>query len=96
MRLPLASLPEGGRAEVEYAGEPTEVVRTEAGVVARSLLCSHFGCRVEWRPGGAALPLPLPRGPLRRGGEARRRPPNRPLRRVRAEVVGADVVIGEP
>jgi len=96
VRLPLASLPEGGRAEVEYAGEPTEVVRTGAGVVARTLLCSHFGCRVEWRGAERRYRCPCHEGLFDAEGKPVAGPPNRPLRRVRAEVVGADVVIGEP
>jgi cytochrome b6-f complex iron-sulfur subunit len=96
VRLPLASLPEGGRTEVEYAGEPTEVVRTGAGVVARSLLCSHFGCRVEWRPAERRYYCPCHGGLFDAEGRPLAGPPNRPLRPVRADVVGADVLIGEP
>jgi len=96
VRLPLSSVPPGGRAEVEYAGEPTEVVRTEAGVVARTLLCSHFGCRVQWRPAERRYHCPCHEGLFDSEGKPLAGPPNRPLRRVRAEVAGAEIVIGEP
>jgi nitrite reductase/ring-hydroxylating ferredoxin subunit len=96
VRLPLASLPQGGRAEVEYAGEPTEVARTEAGVAARSLLCSHFGCRVEWRPAERRYHCPCHEGLFDAEGSPVAGPPNRPLRRVRAEVSGAFIQLGEP
>ena len=49
VRIPLAELPVGGRRTVMYAGAPVDVLRTETGVVARSLLCTHFGCFVAWR-----------------------------------------------
>jgi Rieske Fe-S protein len=96
VRLPLASLPEGRRAEVEYAGEPVEVQRTEAGVVARSLLCSHFGCRVEWQGAEQRYHCPCHEGLYDSEGRPIAGPPNRPLRRLRVEVVGGVVVIGEP
>jgi Rieske Fe-S protein len=72
------------------------VVRTEAGVVARSLLCSHFGCRVEWREAERRYHCPCHEGLFDAEGMPVGGPPNRPLRRVRAEIVEADVVIGEP
>jgi Rieske Fe-S protein len=96
VRIHLASLDAGGRVEIEYAGEPTEVVLGPAGVVARTLLCSHFGCRVEWRPAERRYHCPCHEGLFDADGEPAGGPPNRPLRRVRAEVAGAEVVIGEP
>jgi Rieske Fe-S protein len=95
VRLALASLREAARAEVVYAGEPTEVVRTATGVTARSLLCSHFGCRVEWRSQERRYRCLCHEGLFDAEGRPVAGPPNRPLRRVRAEVVGAEVLIGE-
>ena len=36
LRVPLARLDASGRVEIEYAGEPAELVRTAAGLVARA------------------------------------------------------------
>ena len=92
----LASLDPAGRVEIEYAGEPAEVVRTASGVVARSLLCSHFGCRVQWEAAEGALPLPLPRGRSSTGeGRLLGGPPTRPLRALPVEVSGQDILVGE-
>jgi cytochrome b6-f complex iron-sulfur subunit len=38
----------GGRLVVTAGDIPLELIRTEAGFSARSLLCTHQGCVVTW------------------------------------------------
>jgi Rieske Fe-S protein len=68
--IPLSQVPKTGRTKVLVAGRPVELQRTEKGVVARSLLCSHFGCIVAWHEEKQAYLCPCHEGPSSR---ARRR-----------------------
>ncbi len=95
VRVPLASLDASGRVEIEYAGEPAEVVRTASGLVARSLLCSHFGCRVQWQAAAERYHCPCHEGVFDREGRPVAGPPTRPLRLLPAEVSGQDILVGE-
>jgi Rieske Fe-S protein len=95
VRLPLARLDPAGRVELEYAGEPAEVVRTASGVVARSLLCSHFGCRVQWQAAAERYHCPCHEGAFDREGRPIAGPPTRPLRLLPVEVAGQDILVGE-
>jgi Rieske Fe-S protein len=95
VRVPLASLDARGRVEVEYAGNPAEVVRTASGVVARSLLCSHFGCRVQWEAAKERYHCPCHEGVFDAEGQPVAGPPTRPLRALPAEVAGRDILVGE-
>jgi Rieske Fe-S protein len=94
-RVALASLDGSGRVELEYLGEPAEVVRTGDGIVARSLLCSHFGCRVEWQPERGRYRCPCHQGEFDRDGRPVAGPPLRPLRAIPAEIAGRDILVGE-
>jgi Rieske Fe-S protein len=95
VRVPLARLDPAGRVELEYAGEPAEIVRTASGVVARSLLCSHFGCRVQWQAAAERYHCPCHEGAFDRDGRPVAGPPTRPLRLLPAEVSGRDILVGE-
>ncbi len=95
LRVPLARLEPTGRVEVEYAGEPAEVVLAAEGVVARSLLCSHFGCRVQWQAGAERYHCPCHEGVFDREGRPVAGPPTRPLRLLPVEVSGRDILVGE-
>jgi cytochrome b6-f complex iron-sulfur subunit len=95
LRVPLASLGPSGRVEVEYAGEPAVIVRTASGLVARSLLCSHFGCRVQWEAARERYHCPCHDGVFDGEGRLLGGPPTRPLRALPVEVSGRDILIGE-
>jgi Rieske Fe-S protein len=41
-------VPPGERMRVDHQGDPVEVHRTDDGVVARVLLCTHVRCEVFW------------------------------------------------
>lgn len=95
VRVPLASLPREGRLEIEYAGEPAEIVRTSSGLAARSLLCSHFGCRLQWQAEAERYHCPCHEGVFDRDGRPVSGPPTRPLRALPLEVAGRDMLVGE-
>ncbi len=96
VRLPLSRLPAGERIQVTYDGAPVEVCRTESGVVARSLLCTHFGCRVHWEPDRERYVCACHGGEFDGEGRPVAGPPSRPLGLLAVEQTGDAIVVGEP
>jgi nitrite reductase/ring-hydroxylating ferredoxin subunit len=96
VRLALADLSPGGRVQVDYDGTPVELVRTDSGVVARSLMCTHFGCRVRWHEEVARYLCACHGGVFDGAGRPVGGPPTRPLALVPVEVAGDEVLVGEP
>ncbi len=94
-RVALAHLPVGGRAVVSYAGEPVEVTRHADAVTARSLLCTHFGCRVAWDRRKERYRCPCHEGWFDATGRPVAGPPVRPLRTVPVVVEGDTALVGE-
>jgi len=81
---------------VDQGGGPVELVRSGTGVAARSLLCSHYGCRVSWRPERSQYVCACHQGAFDAEGRPVSGPPTRPLREVAVVVEGDDVLVGEP
>jgi cytochrome b6-f complex iron-sulfur subunit len=96
LRVALASLPAGGRAVFEHLGEPVEVRRTDGSVQARSLLCSHYGCRVQWQAGRGQYLCPCHQGTFDADGRPVSGPPTRPLRAIPVALSGETALVGEP
>lgn len=96
LRVPLASLAEGQRREVEHGEEVIEIVRTSEGVAARSLLCSHYGCRVAWDSAARLYRCPCHDGAYDAAGRPVSGPPTLPLRTVRVVLEGDAALVGEP
>jgi Rieske Fe-S protein len=94
-RVALALLESSDRVGIEVLGEPAELVRTPRGIEARSLLCSHFGCRVEWQPERERYHCPCHQGEFDRDGRPLAGPPTQPLRAIPTEVSGRDILVGE-
>jgi cytochrome b6-f complex iron-sulfur subunit len=92
--VPLAEVPKTGRLKVLVAGRPVELRRTENGVAARSLLCSHFGCTVAWHEERQAYLCPCHEGVYDAEGAVVAGPPPKGLASVPVAVHGADVVVG--
>jgi Rieske Fe-S protein len=90
----LSDIPKAGRTKVLVAGRPVEIQRTEQGVVARSLLCSHFGCTVAWHEERQAYLCPCHEGVYDAGGAVVAGPPLTGLASVPVVVSGNDVIVG--
>jgi Rieske Fe-S protein len=93
-RVPLADLPAGSRRKVFVKGKPVELRRTEQGVAARSLLCSHTGCTVAWDEGKQRYFCPCHQGVYDANGAVVFGAPTAPLADVPVAVVGADIIVG--
>ena len=96
VRVPLASLSPGKRVRVEYDGSPVELLRADSGIVARSLRCTHFGCRVRWKDEEARYVCGCHGGAFDADGHPVAGPPSRPLRPVHFELTDDAVIVGEP
>jgi Rieske Fe-S protein len=96
VRVSLADLPPGKRVRVDDGEIPVEIVRTDSGVVARSLLCTHFGCRVRWDEEKARYLCACHGGAFDGAGRPVAGPPTRALALVPVEVAGDEVLVGEP
>lgn len=92
--MPLAELPIGGRLELNLAGVPVELRRTETGLEARSLLCTHMGCPVSWREDQGDYYCPCHEGRFDPSGRVLGGPPLRALSRVPVRVDAGKIVIG--
>lgn len=91
--LPLAQFPVGVRRTVSIAGKPVEILRTESGVTARSLLCTHQGCEVSWsEPLGSYL-CPCHEGKFDAEGRPMEGPPLKALGTFPTRVEGQVLLV---
>jgi nitrite reductase/ring-hydroxylating ferredoxin subunit len=94
-RLPLSALPPNGRLRVLHRGDPVELRREGETVRARSLLCTHQGCEVRWRPDLDRYRCPCHQGLFDSSGQPFSGPPQRPLAEIQVRVEGGEIVVGE-
>lgn len=92
--VPLSQVPKEGRTKILVAGRPVELQRTAQGVVARSLLCSHFGCVVAWHEEKQAYLCPCHEGVYDAEGAVVAGPPPKGLASVPVAVYGDDLIVG--
>jgi cytochrome b6-f complex iron-sulfur subunit len=84
----------GGRTVVEYGDAKVEVRRTNAGVEARLLLCTHFGCPVTWDETRERYTCPCHGGQFSAEGDVVAGPPLSPLLHVPVAVSADAVTVG--
>jgi len=95
VRVAQAELRARGRLVVQYAGEPVELSQGDAGPVARSLLCTHFGCRVRWHAEQAGYRCTCHEATFDAEGRPLTGPATRPLRLLPVELADRDILVGE-
>ena len=76
----MAELPLNRRVRLEQDERAVEVMRTENGVTARSLLCTHQGCNVRWVEDEQIYLCPCHDGKFDAEGKPIYGPPREPLR----------------
>jgi Rieske Fe-S protein len=94
-RLPLSALPPDGRLRVLHRGDPVELRREGTEIFARSLLCTHQGCEVRWRPDLGRYRCPCHQGMFDAEGKPLSGPPQRPLSVVAVRVEAGMIVVGD-
>lgn len=93
VRVPLVDLPEGTAVTIIRVDEPVEVRRSATTVLARSLFCPHFGCRLSWVKEKDRYQCPCHGGAFDAEGRPIAGPPTEPMRVLRATVQGDYVVV---
>jgi Rieske Fe-S protein len=96
LRVPLSDLPLGERVIRTDLDVPVEILRTESDILARSLLCTHFGCIVEWKPALQEYHCPCHEGRFGPDGAVLFGPPKAPLRMLPVRIEGDAVLIEVP
>ncbi len=93
LRLPLASITPGLKTVAFAAGNAIELTRTDAGVAARSLTCTHWGCTVRWDEAAQRYKCPCHHGEYDADGNVVLGPPPHPLRMLPVEIAGDTVIV---
>lgn len=93
LTVKVAELPLNRRVRLEHDGRAVEVVRTETGVTARSLLCTHQGCNVRWVEDEQIYQCPCHDGKFNAEGQPTYGPPREPLRRLTVTLTPTEAVI---
>jgi cytochrome b6-f complex iron-sulfur subunit len=90
----LADLPVGVSKQITFAGAPAIVTRSQDGVLALSMVCTHLGCLVQWDSGKRQFHCPCHDGKFDEFGDVISGPPPLPLERLTAKLVGDKIIIG--
>jgi len=93
LTVALAELPLDRRVRLEQDGRAVEVVRTENGVTARSLLCTHQGCNVRWIEDRQIYLCPCHEGKFNAKGQPIYGPPRESLRWFTVTLTPTEAVI---
>jgi len=94
VEIPLADLPVGSVKQITYENNPALVMRSQEGIVAMSMVCTHLACKVQWQENKQEFYCPCHQGKFDRNGEVLSGPPPVPLERVPVKVLQDRVVIG--
>lgn len=93
VKLALAGIPDGQRTVVMRAAEPVELMRTGARITARSLWCTHFGCRLSWDGAAHRYNCPCHGGAFDADGRPIAGPPTEPMRVLPTRTVQDSVIV---
>lgn len=94
LSVPLAMVPVGQRTRLENNGRPVELLRTDKGITARSLLCTHQGCKVRWYEERQLYICPCHDGKYDAQGNVVYGMPRNPLTQLPVSIQGGLVVVG--
>ena len=95
IEIPLAELPVGGTKQISYAGAPVLVKRSQDGVLALSLICTHMGCTVQWQPTTGQFHCPCHDGKFDEFGDVAGGPPPLPLERLTVKTLPDRIIVGD-
>ena len=95
VEIALTDLPVGGSKETTYAGAPALVTRSQDGVLALSLICTHLGCTVQWDGAKKQFHCPCHDGKFDEFGDVVAGPPPLPLERLPVKMLADKIVVGE-
>lgn len=93
LRLKISDIPAAGRMELKHLRVPVELRREGETVLARSLLCTHQRCHVEWQAEERRFRCPCHEGLFAEDGSVVYGPPTRPLQDLEVVRRGDEVHI---
>lgn len=93
VRYPLDAMLPGDRVRIEHGDRSIELLRTDDGVTARLLLCTHQGCAVQWLPDDRIYLCPCHDGRFDADGNPIYGPPRRPLLTLPVRIEAGEVVV---
>ena len=93
--FPLNDLPVGGTKPIVYGGLPIMVLRTQEGLRAFSLICTHLGCTVQWQADKKQFYCPCHDGRYDEFGDVVAGPPPLSLEQIPVQLDGGTVTVGE-
>ncbi len=95
-RVPLAEVPIGRRVRIRHMGDAVELLRSEDGIVARSLRCTHQKCEVFWYARDSVYRCPCHPAQFDAEGRPLAGPVTEPLAMVPVRIEGNTVIVGTP
>ncbi len=95
-RVPLAEVPIGRRVRIRHMGDAVELLRSEGGIVARSLRCTHQKCEVFWYARDSVYRCPCHPAQFDTEGRPLSGPVTEPLATVPVRIEGDTIVVGAP
>lgn len=95
VQIALSDLSVGASKTVTYAGAPARVTRSQDGVLALSLICTHLGCTVQWDEANQEFQCPCHDGKFDQFGDVISGPPPLPLERLSVKVQGDQILVGD-
>jgi len=95
VEISLNEIPSGTTYLFQHGGSPGILVREENGELeAYSLVCTHLGCTVIWKPEKREFHCPCHDGLFDAHGKVMSGPPSSSLERLRVHVTGEKVIVG--
>ncbi|MBI4789152.1 MAG: Rieske 2Fe-2S domain-containing protein [Chloroflexi bacterium] len=95
VELAPTELPVGAAKQITYAGAPALVTRSQDGVLALSLVCTHLGCHVQWDAAKRQFYCPCHDGKFDEFGDVVAGPPPLPLERLPVKVLPNKIIVGD-
>ena len=89
-----AEAEQAGRITVTWQDQPVEVRHVDGRFAARSLACTHLGCKVRWSPENRRYYCPCHAGIFDAEGVPISGPPTAPLREVPVRLEGDLLIVG--
>lgn len=93
LRVPVADVPAEGRIERKQGRVVVELRREDGEIRARSMLCSHQFCRVQWKPDENHYLCPCDDGLFAADGSVKYGRARRPLRDLEYRTMGDEIWI---
>jgi cytochrome b6-f complex iron-sulfur subunit len=94
VEVEVGDIPVGGTKDFLYGNDPAIVMRTDDEFQVLSLVCTHLGCIVKWKPESQTFHCPCHAGTFDKNGRVTGGPPPAPLERFAFKRTGDKIIVG--